>query len=173
MGDVGSLALGGTLGTIAVVIKQEILLFFVGGIFVVEAMSVILQVGSFKLRGKRIFRMAPLHHHFELVRLERIEGDCAILDCGADFCAVCVDNVEVEVTVDEMELKSKRVLVVGLARTGVATALFCAARGAARDRDRIANRELQIGEGARKVARGGRNTRTWWTPRQDIRRSRI
>ena len=66
MGDVGSLALGGTLGTIAVVIKQEILLFFVGGIFVMEAMSVILQVGSFKLRGKRIFRMAPLHHHFEL-----------------------------------------------------------------------------------------------------------
>ncbi len=67
MGDVGSLALGGTLGTIAVVIKQEILLFFVGGIFVIEAMSVILQVGSFKLRGKRIFRMAPLHHHFELI----------------------------------------------------------------------------------------------------------
>ena len=66
MGDVGSLALGGTLGTIAVVIKQEILLFFVGGIFVIEALSVILQVGSFKLRGKRIFRMAPLHHHFEL-----------------------------------------------------------------------------------------------------------
>src|ERR1700684_472742 len=67
MGDVGALALGGTLGTIAVIIKQEILLFFVGGIFVVEAMSVILQVGSFKLRGKRIFRMAPLHHHFELM----------------------------------------------------------------------------------------------------------
>lgn len=67
MGDVGSLALGGTLGTIAVIIKQEILLFFVGGIFVIEALSVILQVGSFKLRGKRIFRMAPLHHHFELL----------------------------------------------------------------------------------------------------------
>ena len=66
MGDVGSLALGGTLGVIAVVIKQEILLFFVGGVFVIEALSVILQVGSFKLRGKRIFRMAPLHHHFEL-----------------------------------------------------------------------------------------------------------
>jgi len=67
MGDVGSLSLGGTLGVIAVIIKQEILLFFVGGIFVVEALSVILQVGSFKLRGKRIFRMAPLHHHFELM----------------------------------------------------------------------------------------------------------
>ena len=67
MGDVGSLSLGGTLGVIAVIIKQEILLFFVGGIFVIEAFSVILQVGSFKLRGKRIFRMAPIHHHFELL----------------------------------------------------------------------------------------------------------
>lgn len=67
MGDVGSLSLGGTLGVIAVIIKQEILLFFVGGIFVIEALSVILQVGSFKLRGKRIFRMAPIHHHFELL----------------------------------------------------------------------------------------------------------
>ena len=67
MGDVGSLALGGTLGTVAVIIKQEILLFFVGGVFVIEALSVILQVGSFKLRGKRIFRMAPIHHHFELL----------------------------------------------------------------------------------------------------------
>jgi phospho-N-acetylmuramoyl-pentapeptide-transferase len=67
MGDVGSLSLGGTLGVVAVLVKQEILLFFIGGIFVVEALSVILQVGSFKLRGKRIFRMAPLHHHFELL----------------------------------------------------------------------------------------------------------
>ncbi len=67
MGDVGSLALGGALGTVALLIKQELLLFSVGGLFVLEALSVILQVGSFKLRGKRIFRMAPLHHHFELV----------------------------------------------------------------------------------------------------------
>jgi phospho-N-acetylmuramoyl-pentapeptide-transferase len=67
MGDVGSLSLGGALGTIAVIIKQEVLLVFVGGVFVIEALSVILQVGSFKLRGKRIFRMAPIHHHFELL----------------------------------------------------------------------------------------------------------
>ncbi|HEX9759975.1 MAG TPA: phospho-N-acetylmuramoyl-pentapeptide-transferase, partial [Candidatus Acidoferrales bacterium] len=67
MGDVGSLALGGAIGTVAVIIKQEILLFFVGGVFVLEALSVILQVGSFRLRGKRIFKMAPLHHHFELM----------------------------------------------------------------------------------------------------------
>jgi phospho-N-acetylmuramoyl-pentapeptide-transferase len=67
MGDVGSLALGGAIGTVAVIIKQELLLPFIGGIFVIEAFSVILQVGSYKLRKKRIFRMAPIHHHFELI----------------------------------------------------------------------------------------------------------
>jgi phospho-N-acetylmuramoyl-pentapeptide-transferase len=67
MGDVGSLALGGAIGTVAVMIKQELLLPFIGGIFVVEALSVILQVASYKLRKKRIFKMAPLHHHFELL----------------------------------------------------------------------------------------------------------
>jgi len=67
MGDVGSLALGGAIGTVAVIIKQELLLPFIGGIFVLEGLSVILQVGSYKLRKKRIFRMAPLHHHFELM----------------------------------------------------------------------------------------------------------
>jgi phospho-N-acetylmuramoyl-pentapeptide-transferase len=67
MGDVGSLALGGAIGTVAVIIKQEILLLSIGGIFVLEALSVIIQVGSFKLTGKRVFRMAPLHHHFELL----------------------------------------------------------------------------------------------------------
>jgi len=67
MGDVGSLALGGAIGTVAVVIRQELLLPFIGGIFVIEALSVILQVGSYKLRKKRIFKMAPLHHHFELM----------------------------------------------------------------------------------------------------------
>ncbi len=65
MGDVGSLALGGAIGTVAVMIKQELLLPFIGGIFILEGLSVILQVGSYKLRGKRIFKMAPLHHHFE------------------------------------------------------------------------------------------------------------
>ena len=68
MGDVGSLALGGAIGTVAVAIKQELLLPFIGGVFILEAISVMLQVGSYKLRnGKRIFKMAPLHHHFELI----------------------------------------------------------------------------------------------------------
>jgi phospho-N-acetylmuramoyl-pentapeptide-transferase len=65
MGDVGSLALGGAIGTVAIIIRQELLLLFIGGVFIVEAISVILQVGSYKLRKKRIFKMAPLHHHFE------------------------------------------------------------------------------------------------------------
>ncbi len=66
MGDTGSLALGGIIGIVAVMIKKEIFLFIVGGVFVIEALSVIIQVGSFKLRKKRVFKMAPIHHHFEL-----------------------------------------------------------------------------------------------------------
>ena len=65
MGDTGSLALGGMLGAIAVATKHEIVLAIIGGIFVMEALSVIIQVASFKLTGKRVFRMAPIHHHFE------------------------------------------------------------------------------------------------------------
>jgi phospho-N-acetylmuramoyl-pentapeptide-transferase len=67
MGDVGSLALGGGIGIVAVVAKQEVLLVLVGGLFVIEALSVLIQVASFKLTGRRVFRMAPLHHHFELL----------------------------------------------------------------------------------------------------------
>lgn len=88
MGDTGALALGGALGAIAILVKKELLLIIVGGVFVVEAMSVILQVAFFRLRGKRIFRMAPLHHHFELggwaeskvvVRFWIIGAICALL----------------------------------------------------------------------------------------------
>ena len=66
MGDVGALGLGGALGTIAILVKQELILIVVGGVFVLETLSVIIQVASFKLTGRRVFRMAPLHHHFEL-----------------------------------------------------------------------------------------------------------
>jgi phospho-N-acetylmuramoyl-pentapeptide-transferase len=66
MGDVGALALGAALGTIAVIVRQEVVLFIMGGIFVVETVSVMVQVASFKLTGRRVFRMAPLHHHYEL-----------------------------------------------------------------------------------------------------------
>jgi phospho-N-acetylmuramoyl-pentapeptide-transferase len=66
MGDVGALALGAVLGTVAVIVRQEIVFFIMGGLFVMEALSVMIQVGSYKLTGKRVFRMAPLHHHYEL-----------------------------------------------------------------------------------------------------------
>jgi len=66
MGDVGALSLGAALGVITVMVRQEIVLVIMGGVFVVEALSVMLQVASYKLMGKRVFRMAPLHHHFEL-----------------------------------------------------------------------------------------------------------
>lgn len=66
MGDVGALALGAALGVVAVIVRQELVLLIMGGVFVMETLSVILQVASFKLTGRRIFRMAPIHHHFEL-----------------------------------------------------------------------------------------------------------
>lgn len=69
MGDTGSLTLGGILGVVAILLKQELILPIIGGVFVMEALSVIIQVGSFKLRGKRVFKMAPIHHHFELCGL--------------------------------------------------------------------------------------------------------
>ncbi len=132
MGDVGSLAIGGVIGLIAVAIKQEILLFSVGGIFVVEAVSVILQVASFRLTGKRIFRMSPLHHHFELAGWSESKIIVRFWIVALIFALFSLDHAEVEVNAVRpgIELEGKRVLVVGLARTGVATALFCAARGA-------------------------------------------
>ncbi|MFY1079374.1 phospho-N-acetylmuramoyl-pentapeptide-transferase, partial [Escherichia coli] len=66
MGDIGALALGAVLGTIAVITRQELVLVIMGGVFVIETLSVMIQVASFKLTGKRVFRMAPIHHHFEL-----------------------------------------------------------------------------------------------------------
>ena len=66
MGDIGALALGAALGTIAVIVRQELILVIMGGIFVIETLSVMIKVASFKLTGKRMFRMAPIHHHFEL-----------------------------------------------------------------------------------------------------------
>ncbi len=94
IGDTGSLALGGALGITSVLIKQEILLLIVGGVFVAEALSVIFQVASFQLRGKRILKMSPLHHHFELEGMEEpkivirfwiVAGVLALLGMGSLF----------------------------------------------------------------------------------------
>ena len=131
MGDTGSLALGAALGTVAVLIKQEILLVLVGGLFVVEAASVILQVGSFKLRGKRIFRMAPLHHHFELVGMAGVEGHHPVLDRGDPLRALRAFDVEAPMTLslgpDLPEIRSAAVF--GLARSGRAAVAALAERG--------------------------------------------
>ena len=93
MGDVGALALGGALGTIAVIVRQEIVLFIMGGIFVAETVSVMLQVVLVQVHqeaygeGRRMFQMAPLHHHFEQKRLEGDAGRRAFLDHHDDACA--------------------------------------------------------------------------------------
>ena len=88
MGDTGSLALGGMLGAVAVATKHEIVLAIVGGLFVIEALSVIIQVASFKMTGKRVFRMAPIHHHFEQLGWTEAAGRDPLLDrrraAGAD-----------------------------------------------------------------------------------------
>src|SRR5258708_39108332 len=83
MGDTGSLSLGGALGVVAVLIKREFWLVLVGGVFVAEALSVMLQVTSFKLTGRRIFRMAPLHHHFELIGWPESRGVLRFSIAGA------------------------------------------------------------------------------------------
>ncbi len=96
MGDVGSLALGGAIGTVAVIIRQELLLPFIGGIFILEAVSVMLQVGSYKLRNrKRIFKMAPLHHHFEQLGWQRVQSHCPLLDRRPGVCIVCTHHPEI------------------------------------------------------------------------------
>jgi phospho-N-acetylmuramoyl-pentapeptide-transferase len=82
MGDTGSMALGGLLGTVAVLIKQELLLPFIGGVYVIEALSVVIQVASYKMRGKRVFLMAPIHHHFEKLGWDEAKVIARFWICG-------------------------------------------------------------------------------------------
>ena len=113
MGDTGSLALGGALATVAVIIRQEMVLAIAGGVFVVEMFSVMIQVASFKTRGKRVFRMAPIHHHFEL----RGWPEPQII---VRFWIISVVlGLVVDLTVETpMSLSLQNVLVLGLARSG-------------------------------------------------------
>ena len=97
MGDVGSLALGGAIGTVAVILKQEILLLSIGGIFILELLSVIIQVGSFKLTGQARVSHGAAAPSFRADGLERIENHRAVLDCGAGVRAVFADDFEIEV----------------------------------------------------------------------------
>jgi phospho-N-acetylmuramoyl-pentapeptide-transferase len=94
MGDVGSLGLGGALATVTVLIKQEVLLLFIGGMFFAEALSVVVQVASFKVSGRRVFKMALLDHHFELLGWGGIENHRALLDRRAGTCPVRVEHAK-------------------------------------------------------------------------------
>ena len=163
MGDVGSLALGGALGTVALLIKQEFLLIIVGGVFVLEALSVIIQVGSFKSTGKRVFRMAPLHHHFELSRLERAEGHHPVPHRRDRLRPLQPDDVEAAMkATSEFSVRGKRVVVVGAARSGVAAAQLLVRRGATVTLSDVRDEVEQAGElrsrgrdaGARRPHRG-------------------
>ena len=100
MGDTGSLSLGGMLGTIAVAIKHEIVLAIIGGLFVLEAVSVVIQVVSFKLTGKRVFKMAPIHHHYEELGMDRGPDRDPLLDRGGGAGARRSGDAEVEMSLD-------------------------------------------------------------------------
>ena len=113
MGDVGSLALGGALGTVAILIKQELLLVLVGGVFVIEAASVVIQVGSFKLRGKRVFKMAPLHHHFELIGWQEPKVITRFLIVAIIFALFSLTTLKLQMKATDFSVKGQRVLVVG------------------------------------------------------------
>ena len=130
MGDTGSLALGGAVAAFAVFTKTELLLPLVGGVFVVEALSVIIQVVSFKRTGRRVFLMAPIHHHFEMKAWSRDEDHGALLDRGRALRRRVVRAVLPAVRpVPVSGALPDRALVVGAARSGVAAAGALAARG--------------------------------------------
>ena len=166
MGDVGSLGLGGALGTVALLIKQELLLPIVGGVFVMEALSVIIQVGSFKLTGKRVFKMAPLHHHFELIGWSEPKVITRFLIIGDRLRAVQPDDLETAMTTgDRFSVRGKRVIVVGAARSGVAAAELLVRRGATVTLDRPAAADRRRGAAARRR----RDARARRTPRATLR----
>ncbi len=126
MGDTGSLALGGVLGSIAVATKHEIVLAIVGGLFVLEAVSVIVQVISFKLTGKRVFRMAPIHHHFE--QLGWTEPQIVIRFWIISVVLALIGLVDLEAAVIMIPITAfagKTVAVFGLGGSGLASARRC------------------------------------------------
>ncbi len=127
MGDVGSLALGGALGIIAVLLRQEFLLVIMGGVFVVETLSVILQVGSFKLRGQRIFRMAPIHHHYELKGWP--EPRVIVRFWIISLMLVLIGLANAEGTLIMADYQGKNVVIIGLGLTGLSCVDFFLARG--------------------------------------------
>ena len=128
MGDVGSLALGAALGTVAILIKQELLLVIVGGVFVLEALSVVIQVGSSRRPGQRVFRMAPLHHHFELSGWSEPKVITRFVIVAIIFALFSLATLKLQMTFSTSN--GKRVTVAGAARSGLAAAELLARRGA-------------------------------------------
>src|SRR5690606_37834545 len=134
MGDVGSLALGAALGVVAVIVRQEIVLFIMGGIFVAETVSVILQVASFKMTGKRIFRMAPLHHHYELKGWPepRVIVRFSIITIILVLVGLATLKIRSETVMTAIHTINKR-MIVGLGMTGLSAARWCQRQGYAFD----------------------------------------
>jgi len=127
MGDIGALALGAALGVVAIIVRQEIVALVMGGIFVLETASVILQVASFKLTGRRIFRMAPIHHHFELKGWAEPKVIVALLD--HQLSAGASRPVDTETAMSTDYTKPLRAVVVGLGKTGYSVARFLLSSG--------------------------------------------
>ena len=123
-------ALGGALGTVALLIKQEFVLVIVGGVFVLEAASVVIQVASFKLTGRRVFRMAPLHHHFELVGWSEPKVIARFVILAIIFALFSLTTLKLQMTAHAFSVTGRKVVVVGAARSGVAAAELLARRGA-------------------------------------------
>ena len=140
MGDTGSLAIGGLIGVVAICCKQELLLAVVGGVFVIEAVSVILQVLSFKLTGKRIFAMSPIHHHFELSGWKENTVIVRFWILSGDLCAARTGDTEAEVKMGRYE--NKKVAVLGAGLSGTAAALLLAAARARKSPFSIAPRRI-------------------------------
>ena len=130
MGDVGSLALGGALGTVALLIKQEFVLVIVGGVFVIEAVSVVLQVASFKLTGKRDLPHGAAPPPLRADRLERAQSHRALRHLGDHLRAVQPHHVEAAMKPSTFSVAGRKVVVVGAARSGVAAAELLVRRGA-------------------------------------------
>ncbi len=123
MGDTGSLGIGTGIATLALLENVDLLLFLVGGLYVLETLSVIIQVGSFRLFRRRVFRMAPIHHHFELVGLARDDGDHPLLDPGRGVHGPVPGSLLRRLSVQGWDrVTGRRVIVVGFGLTGRAVA---------------------------------------------------
>ena len=130
MGDTGSLSLGGSLAAIAIIVKHEIVLAIIGGLFVLETVSVIIQVVSFKLTGKRIFKMAPIHHHFEKKGWAEVYNSNSILDNCYNFSIDWLSNIKIKVKMFETpNLRELSFLIYGLGLSGKSVIKFFKKKG--------------------------------------------